>query len=295
MAAIFGLTALLAAPLLVPLWNAKQVSAERAERLATSRALSFSLGPADFARTQVFLPRENALFRNGSGAIFFLGLPLLAGARRGLPAAPPAAAVFSAALWAGLFTLAMSTVFYYLLYLTPLFASLRWPFKNFPVAAFFLLLAAAGGAGFFAALSPAKARLAAGLLWLNLGMQLALLLVPAWRQPFGPHVTGPPGGGAARLAPDGENRPGRPRHHPDLAAGPAARAVADPPRLPLCDARRQIPPGRLRPAARPGQPPAGAAHLGQYRAALPRRRPGPQVRGGLETLSGRYLLVAAAS
>jgi len=185
--AIFGLTALLAAPLLIPLFKAKEASAERAERLPTLRALSFSLGPIDFARTQLLYPREGALFRHGSSAIYFLGLPILlalgwAWRRRG-----QLGPFFLAAGLAGTFTLAMSTLLYYFLYLTPLFASLRWPFKNFPVAGFFLLLAAGGGAHLFAGENPRRRRVASSLLWLNLGMQLALLLVPAWRHPFGPH------------------------------------------------------------------------------------------------------------
>ena len=185
---VFGLTGLLAAPLLLPLWQAKEASAERAERLPTLRALSFAVSPADFVRTQVFSPREGALFRHGSSAIYFLGLPWLAALgfaiwrRRHLPPA------LWAALGAGLFTLAMSTLLYYVLYLTPLFASLRWPFKNFPVASFFLLLAAAGGASLFAEGGSGRRRaMATLLLWFNLAMQLGLLLVPSFRHPFGPN------------------------------------------------------------------------------------------------------------
>ena len=146
------------------------------------------MSPADFVRTQVFSPREGALFRHGSSAIYFLGLPWLAALgvaiwrRRHLPPA------LWAALGAGLFTLAMSTLLYYVLYLTPLFASLRWPFKNFPVASFFLLLAAAGGASLFAEGGSGRRRaMATLLLWFNLAMQLGLLLVPSFRHPFGPN------------------------------------------------------------------------------------------------------------
>lgn len=187
-ALVFGLTGLLAAPLLLPLWQAKEVSAERAERLPTLRALSFALSPTDFVRTQFFLPREGALFRHGSTSIYFLGLPWLAALGFAIWRRRHLSPALWAALYAGLFTLAMSTLLYYVLYLTPLFASLRWPFKNFPVASFFLLLAAAGGASFFAEGGSGRRRaVATGLLWLNLALQLGLLLVPSFRHPFGPN------------------------------------------------------------------------------------------------------------
>lgn len=294
-AAVFGLTALLAAPLLVPLFEAKAASAERSGRIASERALAFALGPADFARAQVFVPREGALFRSGSGAAFYLGIPLLlalgVAARRWRSLGP----AFAAAFGAGLFALAMSTVLYYLLYLTPLFASLRWPFKNFPVAGFFLLLAAAGGARLFAAGGPRRARLAAALLWLGFGLQLALFLVPSWRQPFGPH----------RFEGTVEA----------LRASPLMRALGDD--------------GRVIAALSPEDPPrlspsplrlgflyatlAGKYHLAGYDPLLARLNQElappttantellfsaaawPSIRPALETLSGRYLLIAADS
>lgn len=293
-AAVFLLTALLAAPLLLPLYQAKNASAERAERIDATRALSFAVGPIDFARTQLLLPRPGALFRQGSSAPFYLGLPLLAAVglavawRRRLPAD------VAAALWAGLFALAMSTLLYYVLYLTPLFASLRWPFKNFPAAAFYLMLAAAGAAAAFAAKSPARARVAAGLAWLNLLLQLILLAVPSFRQPFGPHrFTGT----VAEL-----------RASPVLAGiGAEGRVIAaGSPR----DPTREPEPARL------GflyASLAGKFHLAGYDPLLARINrelappttantellfpsdAWPQVRGALEKLSGRYLLVAADS
>ena len=186
-AAVFGLTGLLSAPLIVPLLQAKAASADRAGRLPAERALSFAVGPADFVRTQVMAPREEALFRSGSTAIYFLGPAVLLGACLAFGRRRMLDPAFVAALGAGLFALAMSTLLYYLLYLTPLFAALRWPFKNFPLAAFFLLVAAAGGLGIFAAGSPRRARLAAGLAWLGLALSAILFLVPGWRHPFGPH------------------------------------------------------------------------------------------------------------
>lgn len=187
-ALIFVLTGLLAAPLLLPLWQAKEASAERAERLPTARALSFALGPTDFVRTQFLLPREGALFRHGSTAIYFLGLPCLAALAFALRRRRQLAPAAWAALGAGVLTLAMSTLLYYVLYLTPLFASLRWPFKNFPVAGFFLLVAAAAGASLFTQNGSRRRWTATtALLWLNLALQLGLLLVPSFRHPFGPN------------------------------------------------------------------------------------------------------------
>lgn len=293
-AAIFGLTALLSAPLLVPLWNAKQASAERAGRISTETALSFALGPADFARAQLLYPREGALFRFGSGAAFYLGLPVLLALGVAARRRRELGSTQLAALGAGLFALAMSTLLYFLLYLTPLFASLRWPFKNFPVAGFFLLLAAAGGAGLFAAGGPRKARLAAALLWLNVALQLTLFLVPAWRQPFGPHRFDRP---VEQL-----------RESPLMRAiGEDGRAIAliapqDPPMAPA-----PIRLGFLYATL------AGKYHLAGYDPLLAQLNhelapptsantellfspaAWPSIRSSLEARSGRYLLVAADS
>lgn len=293
-AAVFGLTALLAAPLLIPLWNAKQASAERAGRIATERALSFALGPADFARAQLLWPRQGALFRSGSGAAFYLGLPILLALGCAARRRRELGATMAAAFAAGLFALLMSTLLYYLLYLTPLFASLRWPFKNFPVAGFFLLLAAAGGARLFAAGGPRRARLAAALLWLNLGLQLALFLVPAWRQPFGPHrfdrpvealrqsplmrAIGPGGRVIAALAPEDGPTPPAPIRLGFLYATLAGKyhlAGYDPL---LAQLNQELSP-----------PTSANTELFFAAAAWPR------IRASLEALSGRYLLVAAGS
>jgi hypothetical protein len=292
--AVFGLTALWAAPLLLPLYEAKQASAERAGRLPTETALSFALGPADFARTQLMVPREGALFRHGSTAIYFLGPAVLLGVGLALRRRQRLGKSFAAALVAGLFALAMSTLLYYLLYLTPFFASLRWPFKNFPLAGFFLLVAAAGGLGLFAAESPRRARLAAGLAWLSLGLEAIFFLVPGWRHAFGPHDFDRPVAA--------------------LRSSPLIEAIGNDGRAITVNAPedRPAPPAPVRLGFLYATL-AGKYHLAGYDPLLaelnhrlsppttantelsfsPAAWPG--IRASLEALSGRYLLVSAGS
>src|SRR5690606_38029588 len=59
-------------------------------------------------------------------------------------------------------------------------------FKGFPIAAFYLLLPAASALAAWAASGERRPRLLAALAWLNLALQLLVLLPPTWRAPIGP-------------------------------------------------------------------------------------------------------------
>ncbi len=158
-----------------------------------------------------------------------------------------------AALLVGIFALLMSTRLFGLLALLPVFDVLRWPFKGFPLAAFYLLLAGAWALRDVAEPGGGRARLAAGLAWGNLLLQLAD--PPAGRLAGADRALEARGHGgrAARgAAGAGDRRPG--------PAAPAAgrRRAARPqrrpgPGLPLRHPGRQIPRARLRSAGRQDQ------------------------------------------
>jgi hypothetical protein len=186
-ALVFGLTALAGAPLLLPMLEARAASSYRSHPLPVADALAESMGPLDFLAAQVFRPELGKIFLTGSTSIFFLGLPLLfflvLALRRWRGLGP----TFGAALGSGLFALAMSTGLFWLLHQLPLFDNLRFPFKSFPLAAFFLFPAIAQAAQDWAAASPRRLRAASLLLWANLALQAICLLPPAWRSPFVPY------------------------------------------------------------------------------------------------------------
>ena len=190
--AVYLAAGLLAAPLLVPIWNAVQVSSERAEPLPESEVLESVMDPAELAATQLFEPGEMIFSRWFlSPAVYFLG-PLwivgLTGALSGAWRRRHAESIGKpamVALAAGILGLLMSTSLYALLGHLPIFGVLRWPFKTFPLAAFFLFLPVARMAAAWSAERPGRARLVLALAWLNLLLQLAVLLPPSWRAPIG--------------------------------------------------------------------------------------------------------------
>jgi hypothetical protein len=183
--AVYLVAGLLAAPLLVPTWNAKEASRNRSQPLPKEIALSSAVEPAELAAAQLFRPAKT-VYSDLSTAVYFLG-PLwilgTAGAfwrlrRRG-------AGDLGTWLATGIFALLASTSLYGLLFELPFFSLLRWPFKGFPLAAFFLFLPAATMAAAWSAERAGRARLVLALAWLNLLLQLALLFPPAWRAPIG--------------------------------------------------------------------------------------------------------------
>ncbi len=189
---VYLAVALLAAPLLVPAWNAKELSHQRTQPLPVEVALAGSLEPAAALAANLFAASDKIYFQL-STAIFFLGPLWLGGIglrllRRG--ADPPfpagAQAASGAALATGFLALVFCTPLYRLLLALPIFEVLRFPFKGFPIAAFYLLLAVAPALASWAAAGPRASCLAAALGWINLLLQLALLLQPGWRAPISP-------------------------------------------------------------------------------------------------------------
>ena len=183
---VYLFTGLLTAPLLLPMWQAKQVSLARAVRIPPQIALESALQLDQLGLAQLF--RSEALLVDAVPTlVYFLGPWWLLGVFAALWRWRRLGAGLGAALLAGLTALAICTSLYYLLYLTPLFASLRWPFKAFPIAAFFLLLPAAQVWRDWAGGERRRLRLAAALAGLNLLLQLLLLLPAPWRSPFTPY------------------------------------------------------------------------------------------------------------
>lgn len=188
MAAVYLITLLLTAPLLVTTWNAKELSWQRDQPIPEDVALASPLSPIETLKAHFFASDSNIYYQL-SNAIFFTGplwlVGLLLGWRfwRNLPERESQSSLALAST--GIFALLMSTSLYWLLYQLPIFNVLRWPFKGFPIAAFFLLLPAASALAAWAAQRPHRIYLAAGLVWLNLLLELAVLAPTHWRAPIG--------------------------------------------------------------------------------------------------------------
>ncbi len=175
----------LAAPLLVPMFHAKAVSAYRTGALSFSEFISLSLPWKAFFAAQVF-QMEPRVIHEASGVLFYVGLPSLAALaalalrhdrRRFLIAAAVA-----------LVALVLSTRAYGMMYHLPLLSSFRWPFKSFLFCLLFLTVALAGA---FDALwrhrRPVVRLLGAGLLLAGLVTHAVFALSPAWSGVFGPN------------------------------------------------------------------------------------------------------------
>ncbi len=187
LAAIHLLALLLAAPLLAPMWNAKEASLARAQRIPPQIALQSAMTPGEFLEAQAWAP--SALLLDAvPNTVYFLGPAWLLALGFGIFRFRRLGREGQAALAAGLAALAMSTALYYFLYLLPFFSTLRWPFKSFPIAAFFLLLVASRAAEDWVAAAPRRAALASLLAAVNLALQLAVLLPETWRSPFTPYL-----------------------------------------------------------------------------------------------------------
>lgn len=140
-AAALGAAGALAAPLLVPMLHAKQVSAYRTGSLSFAEFISNALEPATFLSAQVFRMEPRAVHLS-SGAIFYVGLPGLA-ALAALAFARRRRIFLVYAAVAGL-ALVLSTRAFGLMYHLPLLSSFRWPFKSFLIVLAFFSVAAAG-------------------------------------------------------------------------------------------------------------------------------------------------------
>lgn len=179
----------MSAPLMLPLLQAKADSVERAGGLSEDLALDFSLPPVDFLRSELLLPKEGWLLGAGSTFLFYMGLPLMLATGFALRGRRDIGPWALAAAATGLLALLFSTRFYWLLLQLPVFDSLRWPFKGFPIAAFFLFPVAAQGAGLFIEKGQlghknSRQRLVLGMFWLNLVVQYCGLFPAGWRAPL---------------------------------------------------------------------------------------------------------------
>lgn len=189
--AAYLLTGLLSAPLLIPTWNAKQLSIERASPLPLSKILTAALNVDDALKANLFLA-DSLGFSQLSTAVYFVGpcwwIGLFLALKRLRRSEPGKAGESGNAvlplLSTGAFAFSMTTSLYWILGHLPIFNVLRWPFKGFPIAAFFLLLAAAISLASWAAERPNRVYLVAGLVWLNLFLELAVLAPTHWRAPM---------------------------------------------------------------------------------------------------------------
>jgi|GEM_PF-3796488 len=169
----------LAAPLLLPLWQAVRDSQERGS-LSLEQKLQFSLNPTQWAKAN-FLHFESVLFGLDS-RIYFL-LPLLAlaacmlAAQRKAPS-PGAGAggkLGAACLHGALAAWALSTPAFLLLAWLPVLGWFRWPLKIYFFVPFLLLASIALGGHRAESLWPRFTRM---LLGLALSIQLSFLLLP---------------------------------------------------------------------------------------------------------------------
>lgn len=188
----------LAAPLLLPMWQAKEHSQARAGELSLVEFLSNPLDPGVFARSQLFDVAERAIHQ-ATGAIFYVGLPVLlvllgavgAGALRVLETrrfenrlTPHAAALVGALVVA----FVLSTVAVRVLHSVPLLGSFRWPFKSFLWVLLFAALALAVILGHVARRGRGPAVLAYAALGLGIAGNLVAIHADDWDRPFGPNV-----------------------------------------------------------------------------------------------------------
>ena len=190
--AVYVLAALFAAPLLVPVWNAKELSYERSRPMPKEVALASAIQPAELGAANLFIA-DGTILSDLSNAVFFLGplwLAGLAGAawRLRRPPAWRAGPAAAAGLLTGVFALMMCTALFRWLAILPVFEVLRWPFKGFPIAAFYLFLPLAETLRSGTADEARRSRPLAGLAWANLVLQLLVLLPPTWRAPISPWV-----------------------------------------------------------------------------------------------------------
>ncbi len=179
----------LAAPLLLPMLHAKQLSAYRTGSLSFAEFLSNALSLRTFLLAQAFRMEPRAIHL-ATGALFYVGIPHLAavvalvlsrGRRRGggrfLFCAVVAAAAF-----------ALSTRAYGMMYFVPLLSSFRWPFKSFLIFLFFLAIAAAGA---YESAWRDRRRWVRGLglalLLSGIVANVTIVMVPSFDIPFGPN------------------------------------------------------------------------------------------------------------
>ncbi|MEE8525506.1 MAG: hypothetical protein V3T72_16340 [Thermoanaerobaculia bacterium] len=184
-AAVLVATALLAAPLLLPMLHAKQISAYRAGGLSYEELVSNALEVGTFLEAQVFRFEPGAVHLS-SGAIFFVGLPnllvLVVLWRRRDPRR------FLAAAITALLAFVFATEAYGATYGVPLLSSFRWPFKSFVIALFYGSVACAGAYDTLLGARRRTARVvAAAMLVAGIAINVALAASSRTHAAFGPN------------------------------------------------------------------------------------------------------------
>ncbi|MCP4654641.1 MAG: hypothetical protein GY856_04385 [bacterium] len=180
----------LAAPLLLPMLHAKQLSAYRTGSLSFAEFLSNALSLRTFLLAQGFRMEPRAIHL-ATGSLFFVGIPNLVAVgalvvsrrrrRRGAGRFLFCAVVAASAL-------VLSTRAYGMMYFVPLLSSFRWPFKSFLIFLFFLAIAAAGA--YESAWLDRRRwvrRLGLVLLLSGIVANVTIVMVPAFDIPFGPN------------------------------------------------------------------------------------------------------------
>lgn len=175
---------LLAAPVLLPMFHAKQISAYRSGGLSFQELTSLSMEIWAFVKAQFFSMTPRAVHET-SASIFYIGLPnLLVLAALWRQRVRQTASYLCVAVTA----LVLSTAAYGIMFYVPLLSSFRWPFKSFLFVLFFLTPALA--AAYDRLFNDERAwmrRLGAVAAVLALAGNVAVLLTPSWNIPFGPN------------------------------------------------------------------------------------------------------------
>lgn len=181
---------LLAAPVLLPMLEAKGLSAYRTGALTFEEFISNAMPVGAFLEAQILRPTGPVIHQAGA-SIFYVGAPCLLALmviffpalRRRAGSGP-----FVAAALAALVALVFSTRAYGIAYWLPLLSSFRWPFKFFLLFLFFVTVAVAGTCELLRRHQPRLGSwLAALLLTAAIGTNLAILFDPAHDRPFGPN------------------------------------------------------------------------------------------------------------
>jgi len=179
---------LLAAPLLLPMLQAKTASVYRTGTLSYAEFLSNTMPLDAFWKAQA-LHMEPRVIHQSNGSVFFVGVPiLLALISVFLFRRHPAAAPFLATGCAAVVAFLSSTQAYGVVYGVPLLSSFRWPFKSFLLFLGFATVAAAGTCELLKRRQPRwGAALVLVLFGGSIATNLAVIFDPKNDLPFGPN------------------------------------------------------------------------------------------------------------
>lgn len=182
-------TAALAAPLLLPMLEAQQLSATRSTRLPFAEFFSNRLQLGVVSKAQLGWMVERAIHQS-SGALFYFGLPcLVLLAALALPAVRrqrDSHVALGGALTAGC-ALVLGAGGVAVFYPLPLLSSFRWPFKYYLFFLLFAAIALGMGADALCRHGRSARTLALGLLAAGLAGNVLVLFAPRWDRAFGPN------------------------------------------------------------------------------------------------------------